>query len=295
MQSTRHKNGRDTKRARPFSMTLMGVALLLAAAIISCKKGPEESKAPEKNGDIFKADVAGKEWQADSLSIASPKDSLFFITGLLRKDQYVMETFTLGFSGIATPGEYALVAQEKPASGKAGAVFLRGMPIEEAGIYKSISGIMQVTHIDAAGIRGTFAMQMQAGPGRTLTIDNGKFDIDFAAMIQEQAKLLTGMWKGIDYSRGWIASKEGVRGAVYHPKRKQWLINKSVLEFAANGTYQALHEKQQRRWRIERPGALSIDGVICNLSVTPEFLQIIQFSNNQTRTYIRARELPGLE
>ncbi len=295
MQSARHNDGRDAKCVRPLSTTLMWAALLLAAAIISCKKDPEESQAPERSGDVFKADIAGKEWQADSLSVGSPKDSLLFITGLLRKDQYMMETFTLGFSGIAAPGEYAMVAQEKSESGKAGAVLMRGLPIEEAGIYKSVSGTVQVTHIDASGIRGTFAAQMQAGPGRTLTIDNGRFDIDFEAMIREQIKLLAGMWKGADYSRSWIASKEGVRGAVYHPKKRLWLINTSVLEFAADGTYQALYEKQQHRWHVERPGVLSMDGAMRNMIISAEYLYLAPPSGGETKVYKKIHELPGLE
>lgn len=121
-----HNNGRDVKRVLSLTTTALRVALLFAAALISCKKEPEKSQAPERSGDVFKADIAGKEWQADSLSVGSPKDSLLFITGLLRKDQYVMETFTLGFSGISAPGEYAMIADEKSVSGKAGAVLMRG-------------------------------------------------------------------------------------------------------------------------------------------------------------------------
>jgi hypothetical protein len=274
----------------------MWAALLLAAAIIFCNKEPEKSQAPERSGDVFKADIAGKEWQADSLSIQYPKENALALTGILRKSLYEIETFSLVFSEITAPGEYAMVAQEKSESGKAGAVFLRTMPIEEAGIYKSVSGTMRVEHISASGIGGTFTAQMQGGgAGRTLAIDNGRFDIDFEAMIQEQTRLLTGMWKGIDYSRSWIASQEGVRGAVYHSKKKRWLINKSVLEFAADGAYQALHEKQQHRWRVERPGVLSMDGIMYSFIVMPEYLQITQPASGEMKGYIRIHELPGLE
>ena len=292
MQSARHNAGRDTKRIRLFSMKLMWAVLLIAAAIISCKKDPEESRTPEKRGDVFKADFAGKAWQADSLSIDSPKDSVFMITGAVRKSYPENELFMLGFSRITAPGKYAMEVPEK--SRQVEAIFLKTSSTD-VGIYKSISGAVQVTHIDASGIRGTFTAQMQAGPGQTLAIDNGQFDIDFAAMMREQTALLAGIWKGYDYIQSWATSKEGVRGAVYHPKKKQWLINKSVLEFAADGTYQALHEKQQRRWRLERPGVLSLNGRLCRVIVTPAHLQIIQLSNNEMKAYTRIQELPGLE
>lgn len=136
---------------------------------------------------------------------------------------------------------------------------------------------------------------MQAGPGRTLAIDNGKFDIDFAAMMREQTELLTGMWKALDYSRSWVASQEGVHGAVYNPKNKKWLINESVLEFADDGTYQALHEQQPRHWRIERPGVASMDGILCRVIVTSELMQIIPLSGSGAKAYTRIYELPGLE
>ncbi len=296
MQSTKHNDGRDAKCVRTRSTTAMWAALLLAAVLISCKKEPKTSQEPERSGDVFKADIGGKEWQADSLSIQYPKENVLALTGVLRKSLYEIETFSLVFAEITAPGEYEMVAEEKSVSGKAGAVFLRMMPIEEAGIYKSVLGTVHVEHVNAAGIRGTFAAQMQAdGAGRTLAVDNGRFDIDFEAMVREQTELLSGMWKGFDYSRSWVTSKEGVRGAVYHPKKKRWLINTSVLEFSAEGTYQALHEKRQRPWRIVRPGVLSMDGIMCNVIVTPEYLQIAQLSGGEGEVYTRIRELPGLE
>lgn len=296
MQSTKHNDGRDAKCVRLRSTTAMWAALLLAAALISCKKEPEKSKESERSGDVFKAEIAGKEWQADSLSIQYPKENVLALTGVVRKSLYEIETFSLVFSGITTPGEYEMVAQEKSVSGKAGAVFLRMMPIEEAGLYKSASGNMRVEHVSAAGIRGTFAAHMQAdGAGRTLAIDNGRFDIDFEAMMREQTEMLSGMWKGFDYSGSWVNSKESVRGALYHPKKKRWLINTSVLEFSADSSYQTLHETQRRRWRVVRPGMLSMDGVPCNFIVTTEYLQIFPTSNGAAKVYTRVHELPGLE
>jgi len=66
--------------------------------------------------------------------------------------------------------------------------------------------------------------------------------------MREQTKLIPGIWKGDDYSRSWITSEEGVRGAVFNPQNNLWLINKSVAEFAADGTYEFLHEKQKYRF-----------------------------------------------
>jgi len=292
MQLAKHNDGRDAKCVRPpTTTTMVWGALLLAVAIIACNEKSEKSS--EKSEDVFKAEIAGKEWQADSLSIQSPKENLLFITGVVHKDYYNAELFVLGLSEITAPGEYAIEAKEK--SGKAEAVLFKNTP-NDPGIYNSVSGTLRVTHVSASGIRGTFAAQMrEGGAGRTLNIDNGRFDIDFEALIREQIKLLAGMWKGTDYSRSWITSQEGVRGAVYNPQKRRWLINKSVLEFAADSTCQALHEKRQYRWRVVRPGLLSLDGIMCSFIVMPEYLQIVQLSSGETKGYTRIHELPGLE
>lgn len=293
MSSTKHNDGRETKRVYALSVPLFVLAVLIAAALFSACGG----KSP--NGvAVFEADIAGQYWKADSLSIESPGENTFVITGMLRKNNRVIEGFMLGLSGIAAPGEYAIEPPEK--SDKVIAVVFKNMLEQESGGYTSVSGTLHVTHLDASGFRGTFRSQAIANSGdrRTIDIDNGRIDVvfpDFEALRREQEKLLVGMWKGDNYKRSWVISKKDVRGAVYNPQNDRWLINKSVLEFAGDGTYKPLHEKKKYTWRVVRSGMLSVDRILCRFTVTPTRLEILNPGSKKIEGYTRIHELPGLE
>lgn len=275
MSSTKHNDGRETKRVYALSVPLFVLAVLIAAALLSACGG----KSP--NGvAVFEADIAGQYWKADSLSIESPGENTFVITGMLRKNNRVIEP------------------PEK--SDKVIAVVFKNMLEQESGGYTSVSGTLHVTHLDASGFRGTFRSQAIANSGdrRTIDIDNGRIDVvfpDFEALRREQEKLLVGMWKGDNYKRSWVISKKDVRGAVYNPQNDRWLINESVLEFAGDGTYKPLHEKKKYTWRVVRSGMLSVDRILCRFTVTPTRLEILNPGSKKIEGYTRIHELPGLE
>lgn len=151
---------------------------LLALLVIACDSNDNDGDGDEFAMGTMKAEIDGVAWTAANANanrVEAGSISTLTIAGATAS----VEAISIALVNVTAAGTYSL-------SSGSSASFTREANF--SGIYNSTSGSVTISHMDEETVEGTFSFEARNTAGETISVTNGRFDVEYGVFGSQPAQ-----------------------------------------------------------------------------------------------------------